>query len=218
MKFNKLIILLTLALALLLSGISLRYVQAKISSKSQYLPDNNKRGENKSKVVEEGNKNETPTPTPTLVPAKPPKKPPRARRGREIPRRDRSDRIRKSRRDQDKRNKVEDKKTDDKDDKNTEEEPKVPAKGKIIIEFQEGNIKELIKEFSEILGKNFTYEDTIKGNITLIGPKEVTKWEARKIFEASLERMGYIVVWGWPINKIVPISKAKGHGNIPVID
>jgi type II secretory pathway component GspD/PulD (secretin) len=97
---------------------------------------------------------------------------------------------------------------------NAQEKP-LPE-GMVRIDFKEGDIKELIKEFSEILGKNFAYEEAIKGKVTLIGPKEVSKWEARKLFEAALERMGYTVVWGWPINKIMPISKAKTEGNIPV--
>lgn len=97
-------------------------------------------------------------------------------------------------------------------------EKKKPKKGHVIIEFTEGSIQELIKHFSELLSKNFTYDESIKGKVTLIGPTEVTKWQARKIFESSLERMGYVVIWGWPINKIVPISQAKSRGNVPVID
>ena len=93
-----------------------------------------------------------------------------------------------------------------------------PKKGMVYIKFREGNIKEMVKEFSELLGKNFTYDDGIKGQVTLIGEQEVTKWQARKIFESALERMGYAVIWGWPINKIVPISQAKTSGNVPVIE
>ena len=95
-------------------------------------------------------------------------------------------------------------------------EKKEPKKGNVIIEFSEGSIQELIKYFSELLGKNFTYEDSIKGTVSLIGPGEVSKWEAKKIFESALEQMGYAVIWGWPINKIVPISQAKNGGNVPV--
>jgi hypothetical protein len=102
--------------------------------------------------------------------------------------------------------------------KKKDSDSKIPAKGNVIIKFEEGNIKELINEFSELLGKNFTYDDSIRGNITIIGPSEVSKWEARKIFEAALERMGYAVVWGWPINKIIPVSRAKSSGNVPVFD
>lgn len=92
-----------------------------------------------------------------------------------------------------------------------------PAPGKVLIRFEEGDVKEMIKEFSEILGRNFTYDETLKGRVSLIGPKEVSKWEAKKIFEASLEMIGYSVVWGWPINKIVPVADAKAEGNVPVM-
>ena len=95
--------------------------------------------------------------------------------------------------------------------------PKIPAKGKVIIDFQEGEIKTLIKIFSELLGKNFTYDETIKGSVSLIGEKEVTKAEAQRIFETSLEMMGYTVVYGWPVSKIVPISEVKNEGNLPVV-
>ena len=89
--------------------------------------------------------------------------------------------------------------------------------GKILIEFQEGDIKQLIKLFAEVLHKNFTYDDALKGTVSLIGPKEVSKWEAKKIFEAALEAMGYTVIYGWPINKVVPLSQAKTEGNLPVL-
>jgi len=102
-------------------------------------------------------------------------------------------------------------------DKKKDSAPKKTKDGKLIIEFTEGDIKNLIKEFSELLQKNFTYDDTIRGKVTLIGPKEVTKWEAKKVFETSLQMMGYTVIWGWPINKIVPVSRAKTQGNVRVI-
>jgi general secretion pathway protein D len=59
------------------------------------------------------------------------------------------------------------------------------------INFEDVELEEIIKNFSQITGKNFILEEVPKGKITIISPIKMPKDQAFKVFEAILNLNGY---------------------------
>ncbi len=59
------------------------------------------------------------------------------------------------------------------------------------INFEEVELEDIIKNFSQITGKNFILEQVPKGKITIISPVKMPKEQAFKVFEAILNLNGY---------------------------
>ena len=74
-----------------------------------------------------------------------------------------------------------------------ETKPEAAEEG-LSINFQDVELQEVIKNFSEILGKNFILEDVPKGKITIISPTKIPQSQAEKIFLVILNLNGYNIV------------------------
>ncbi len=64
-------------------------------------------------------------------------------------------------------------------------------KDTFMINFEDVELEDIIKNFSQITGKNFILEQVPKGKITIISPQEIPKDQAFKVFEAILNLNGY---------------------------
>jgi general secretion pathway protein D len=84
--------------------------------------------------------------------------------------------------------------------------------GKVTLNFADVEISSIIKLFSEITGKNFIYDETLKGRITIIAPSPLTKDEALSLFVSALEIKNFTVLPAGAAYKIVPSSIAKQSG------
>lgn len=80
---------------------------------------------------------------------------------------------------------------------------------KITMDFQDADVRAVIKFMSELTGNNYLIDNRVKGTVTIITPSEVTVAEAQQIFESILEVQGYAVVPAGPVSKIVPVLDAK---------
>ncbi len=87
--------------------------------------------------------------------------------------------------------------------------------GQISLDFRDVELTELIKTISELTGKNFLYDDTVKGKVTIISPETMTMEETYKLFLTVLNVKGYTVVPSGRVNKIVQTKNAKQE-NLPV--
>ncbi len=87
--------------------------------------------------------------------------------------------------------------------------------GLISLDFRDVELTELIKTISELTGKNFLYDDTVKGKVTIISPETMTMEETYKLFLTVLNVKGYTVVPSGRVNKIVQTKNAKQE-NLPV--
>ncbi len=87
--------------------------------------------------------------------------------------------------------------------------------GQISLDFRDVELTELIKTISELTGKNFLYDDTVKGKVTIISPETMTMDETYKLFLTVLNVKGYTVVPSGRVNKIVQTKNAKQE-NLPV--
>lgn len=79
----------------------------------------------------------------------------------------------------------------------------------VTIDFNDVDINIFIKYISELSGKNFVVDRSVKGKVTIISPTRITEEEAYRVFESVLEVHGYTTVPSGSIIKIVPAVQAR---------
>ncbi|MBI4654078.1 MAG: hypothetical protein HY752_03695 [Nitrospirae bacterium] len=86
---------------------------------------------------------------------------------------------------------------------------------KIAFNFVDVEIPAVIKFISEITGKNFIFDERIKGKITIIAPTKLSLDDAYNLFTSVLELKGFTIVpSGIKAFKIIPTSLARQSGGI----
>lgn len=88
--------------------------------------------------------------------------------------------------------------------------------GRVTLDFKDVELSDLIQTISELTGKNFLYDETVKGKVTIVSPESMTLDEAYQLFHTVLNIKGYAVVPAGGINKIVPLKNAK-ESNLPTV-
>jgi general secretion pathway protein D len=83
---------------------------------------------------------------------------------------------------------------------------------KVSFNFVDVDISAVVKFISEVTGKNFVYDDKVKGTITIIAPSKLSMDDAFNLFTSVLELKGFTIIPSGKIYKIVPISQAKQSG------
>ncbi len=103
--------------------------------------------------------------------------------------------------------------------------PILDPSAKIMLDFVNKPIMDLIKYMAEITGRNFILTDDIKGEVTIISHKPVTVPAAYEAFLSALEQTGYTTVTVGDITKVVSSGSAgktpirvHQNGNIPFTD
>ena len=81
----------------------------------------------------------------------------------------------------------------------------------ITIDFENVDINLFIKYISELTGKNFIVDKTVKGNITIISPTQISEQEAYRVFQSVLDVNGYTTVESGAVTKIIPSVKARSE-------
>jgi general secretion pathway protein D len=86
---------------------------------------------------------------------------------------------------------------------------------KIAFNFVDVEIPTVIKFISEITGKNFIFDEGVKGKITIIAPTKLSVDESFSLFTSVLELKGFTIVpSGTKAYKIIPSSIARQAGKI----
>jgi len=103
--------------------------------------------------------------------------------------------------------------------------PILDPSAKIMLDFVNKPIMDLIKYMAEITGRNFILTDDIKGEITIISHKPVSVPAAYEAFLSALEQTGYTTVTVGNVTKVVSSGTAgktpirvHQNGNIPFTD
>lgn len=88
-----------------------------------------------------------------------------------------------------------------------------PSAGSMVqMQFDSIELRDLIKFVSNIMGKNFIFDDTVvKGKVTILSPKSLSRDEVFRVFESVLNYYGFTVVTSPEAFKIVKSSDAKAH-------
>jgi general secretion pathway protein D len=89
-----------------------------------------------------------------------------------------------------------------------------PATGKVTLDFKDIELADLIQTVSEMTGKNFIYDDTVKGKVSIISPTQMSMTEAYNLFLTVLNAKGFAVVPAGKVNKIVSTRDVK-ESNLP---
>jgi general secretion pathway protein D len=79
----------------------------------------------------------------------------------------------------------------------------------ITMNFQDVDIPVLAKFISEITGKNFVVDESVRGKVSVISPTKVTPAQAYSIFQSVLQVKGFTTVQAGPVIKIVPSREVR---------
>lgn len=83
---------------------------------------------------------------------------------------------------------------------------------KITINLVDVDISTLVKFISELTGKNFIYDERLKGKITVIAPSKLSTDEAFNLFTSLLELKGFTLITTGNAYKIIPSAMARQSG------
>jgi general secretion pathway protein D len=87
---------------------------------------------------------------------------------------------------------------------------------KVTFNFVDVELTTITKFISEITGKNFIYDEKVKGKITIIAPLKLSLDDAFSLFTSVLEIKGFTLApSGVNVYKIIPLNEAKQRG-LPV--
>ena len=89
------------------------------------------------------------------------------------------------------------------------------AEEKFNLDFKDIELPALVQVISEVTGRNFVYDETVKGSVTVSSPLELSRDEAYNLFLTVLGVKGFTVVPSGKVHKIVPIRDAK-ENTLPV--
>jgi len=90
-----------------------------------------------------------------------------------------------------------------------------PPDDRISLDIKDIELTELIKTISELTGKNFLFDDTVKGKVTIITPEVMTLDEIYQLFLTVLNVKGYTLIPSGKVNKIVSVKNARQE-NLPL--
>ncbi len=83
----------------------------------------------------------------------------------------------------------------------------------VTFNFVDVELPVIAKFISEITGKNFIFDEKVKGKITIIAPSKLSIDDAYSLFTSVLELKGFTVVpSGVDLYKIIPAIEAKQQG------
>jgi len=83
----------------------------------------------------------------------------------------------------------------------------------VTFNFVDVELPAVAKFISEITGKNFIFDDRVKGKVTIIAPSKLSADDAYNLFTSVLEIKGFTVVpSGVDAYKIIPSTEAKQRG------
>jgi general secretion pathway protein D len=91
--------------------------------------------------------------------------------------------------------------------------PQTKKSNNVTFNFVDVELPVITKFISEITGKNFIFDDKVKGKITIIAPSKLSIDDAYSLFTSVLELKGFTVVpSGVDVYKIIPAIEAKQQG------
>jgi type II secretion system protein D len=80
----------------------------------------------------------------------------------------------------------------------------------ITMNFQDVDISVLAKFISQITGKNFVLDESVRGKVSIVSPTKVTPEQAYSIFKSVLQLKGFTTVAAGPVIKIIHSRDSRG--------
>jgi len=80
----------------------------------------------------------------------------------------------------------------------------------VQLDFDDVELSVVIDTIARLTGRNFIYDDRVRGRVTIVSPSRVTVEQAYAVFESVLQVKGFTVVEGpGGVMKIIPVRDAK---------
>jgi len=79
----------------------------------------------------------------------------------------------------------------------------------ITINYVDVELSSIIRILSEMTGKNFIYDESLRGKVTIIAPEKLTVDEALSLFVSALDLKGFSMVASGDSYKIIPSTTVK---------
>ncbi len=93
----------------------------------------------------------------------------------------------------------------------------VAEEEEININFVDVDIATLIKFVSDVTGKNFVYDEKVRGKVTVIAPTKLSVEETFSLFTSILELKGFTLIPTESAYKIIPSAMAK-QGSTEIVE
>jgi general secretion pathway protein D len=88
----------------------------------------------------------------------------------------------------------------------------------VHLDFSDVELPALIDTIARLTGKNFIYDDRVRGRVTIVSPSPVTIDQAYAVFESVLKVKGFTAVPGpGGVMKVIPVRDAK-EANLETIN
>ncbi len=89
----------------------------------------------------------------------------------------------------------------------------------VQLDFNDVELAVVIDAIARITGKNFIYDDRVRGRVTIVSPTKVNLEQAYAVFESVLQVKGFTTVEGpGGVLKIIPVRDAKESSIETVMD
>ncbi|MBT3351509.1 MAG: type II secretion system secretin GspD [Nitrospinaceae bacterium] len=88
--------------------------------------------------------------------------------------------------------------------------------GMISFDFDNADIRVVIKQISELTGRNFLIDEKVKGNVTIITPGKIRTRDIYQVFLSILHTYGFTAVPAGNVIKILPLRDVSRAG-VPII-
>ncbi len=86
----------------------------------------------------------------------------------------------------------------------------VTANGLVNLDFEDVELAVVIDTIAKLTGKNFVYDDRVRGRVTIISPSPIPVAQAFTVFESVLQVKGFTTVEApGGVLKVIPIRDAK---------
>ena len=90
------------------------------------------------------------------------------------------------------------------------EKATVTADGLVNLDFEDVELAVVIDTIAKLTGKNFVYDDRVRGRVTIISPSPIPVDQAFTVFESVLQVKGFTTVEApGGVLKVIPIRDAK---------
>lgn len=88
----------------------------------------------------------------------------------------------------------------------------------VHLDFKDADLPSVIETIARTTGKNFIYDDKVRGKVTIVSPSPVTVEQAYAVFESVLKVKGFTVISGPAgVLQIIPVREAK-ESNVEIIE
>jgi general secretion pathway protein D len=92
--------------------------------------------------------------------------------------------------------------------------PVATGQGDITMNFQDVDLPVLAKFISEITGKNFILDESVRGKVSVISPTKVTPDQAYQIFQSVLQIKGFTTTQAGSVIKIIPSRDVRNSAQL----